>query len=491
MRAGIAWLTVTLVLAAASPSSGQSARDIAKQVFPSVVLLVMENAAGQASSLGSGFFVREDVVATSLHVVEGAAKGYARLVGQDTTYSVAGTLGMDRSRDVVLLKVSAVRARPLPLGDAGQVSVGDTVYAVGNPQGFEGTFSQGIVSGLRYEDSGALFQITAPISKGSSGGPVLDARGRAIGIAFATVKDSQNLNFAIPISYLLPLLAHPGPLRPLDQTAARTAHEAPTLSTPDGAVMVLIPMGTFTRGAEGADSKANSDETPARKIFLKAYYIDKYEVSNAQFAAFIEAKGYFRPELWSREGWLWRQSGRTMWMEAIRTGGPGTALAGVSWYEADAYCRWAEKRLPTEAEWEKAARGDQPRVYPWGASWGPEYAHADSSGPSLGPVTVGSYPQGVSPYGIHDMAGNVLEWTADWYDPHYYGYSPDRNPLGPPTGERKVLRGGYWKDPPNRVRTTYRSAMLPVGIVSVRAPYPVVAASLNYAGIRCAKDAIK
>lgn len=196
-------------------SSAQTPRDIAQESFPSVVLLVMEDANGQPLSLGSGFFVHNDLVATNLHVVEGASRGYAKIVGKKQKYDIAGVVGIDPERDLVLLKITGAKAPFLSLGDSQQVAVGDEVYAIGNPQGLEGTFSQGIVSGVRKVGKDTLFQITAPISPGSSGGPVLNAQGKVIGVAVATFRDGQNLNFAIPCSYLALLLKDLKPVSPL------------------------------------------------------------------------------------------------------------------------------------------------------------------------------------------------------------------------------------------------------------------------------------
>lgn len=184
----------------------ESAREIARKAFPSVVMLVMEDSHGQPTSLGSGFFVREDVVATNLHVIEGATTGYAKIVGKKPKYDIVGFVAIDRHKDLVLLKLKKIKVPTLTLGDSNDVAVGDEVYAVGNPQGLEGTFSKGIVSGIRKVGEDILLQITAPISPGSSGGPVLNTKGKVIGISVATFKTGQNLNFAIPVSYLTSLL---------------------------------------------------------------------------------------------------------------------------------------------------------------------------------------------------------------------------------------------------------------------------------------------
>ena len=195
--------------------AAENARQIASATFPSVVLLVMEDERGQPVALGSGFFVKEKVIASNFHVVEKSARGYAKLVGQKMKYNITGVVGLDSKHDLVLLAVEDATAPVLKLGDGSKVAVGDTVFAVGNPQGLEGTFSQGIVSGIRQFDTDSLLQITAPISPGSSGGPVLDSEGKVIGVAVATFKGGQNLNFAIPAKHLNELLQKTGKPEPL------------------------------------------------------------------------------------------------------------------------------------------------------------------------------------------------------------------------------------------------------------------------------------
>jgi trypsin-like peptidase len=199
-----------------------SAREIAQYSFPAVVLLVMEDASGQPVSLGSGFFVRAGIIATNLHVIEKAWRGYAKPVGGRAKFDLTGVVGLDSSRDLVLLSVENTKVPPLTLGDSDRMAVGDEVYAVGNPRGLEGTFSQGIISAVRQISAfggNKILQITAPISPGSSGGPVLDSQGRVIGIAVATIRGGQNLNFAIPSGYLSSLLSKTTPPRPLSENA--------------------------------------------------------------------------------------------------------------------------------------------------------------------------------------------------------------------------------------------------------------------------------
>lgn len=196
-------------------ADAQTAQQIAKKAFESTVLLVMQDANGQSVSLGSGFFAAQGKIASNLHVVEGASRGYAKVVGQKDKYDIEGIIGINPDRDLVLLKVSAAFIPPLSLGNSDAVEVGEPVYAVGNPQGLEGTFSQGVVSGIRQVGLDKLLQITAPISPGSSGGPVLNSKGEVIGVSVATFKSGQNLNFAIPSNYLKGLLGSTGTVKPL------------------------------------------------------------------------------------------------------------------------------------------------------------------------------------------------------------------------------------------------------------------------------------
>jgi hypothetical protein len=181
------------------------ARQIAQQAFPSVVLVEMQDDRGQSTSLGSGFVLRDGLVVTNRHVIAGTAGGFVRLVDKTAKYEIAGTVAVDDAHDLAIIAATGLKAPSLPLGDSSLVAVGDEVYAVGNPQGLEGTFSQGIISAIRRSDGDTILQITAPISLGSSGGPILNGSGEAIGIAVATFTGGQNLNLAIPVSCLTAL----------------------------------------------------------------------------------------------------------------------------------------------------------------------------------------------------------------------------------------------------------------------------------------------
>jgi hypothetical protein len=192
---------LVIVLSMSCTCLGQSVRQIAQTAFKSVVLLEMSDLQGQPVSLGSGFFIADGIIATNAHVIEGAARGTAKLIGSEQKFSIQGIVALDRHTDLALLKVGSA-APVLNLGPEAKPTVGDKVYVVGNPLGLEGTFSEGIVSGIRSIQSDSVLQMTAPISPGSSGGPVMNDSGTVIGIAEATFKDGQNLNLAVPVAYL-------------------------------------------------------------------------------------------------------------------------------------------------------------------------------------------------------------------------------------------------------------------------------------------------
>jgi hypothetical protein len=171
-----------------------------------VVLLETNDSNGQALSLGSGFFISNSVIATNAHVIGGASSGSVKLAGGSRKMQILGTIAVDAHADLALLRVDG-SAPPLTLGSSTSLAVGDNVYVVGNPLGLEGTFSEGIISAVRKMGTDSILQMTAPISPGSSGGPVMDSAGAVIGISVATFQYGQNLNLAVPVSYLLKLVA--------------------------------------------------------------------------------------------------------------------------------------------------------------------------------------------------------------------------------------------------------------------------------------------
>jgi len=227
---------------------------------------------------------------------------------------------------------------------------------------------------------------------------------------------------------------------------------------------VSIPAGNFIMGSTAADTAIwpyTNDEYPQHIVYLNDYQISKYEITNAQYKTFIDAGGYSKSTYWSTDGWKWRTDNSITeprwWYKGKYNSGnafPNYPVVGICWHEADAFCRWAGGRLPTSAEWEKAARGTDAHYWPWGNIW--DATKCNSEGTLDGyekSAPVGSFPSGVSPYGVYDMAGNVLEWCNDWYQSGYYSVSSGNNPTGPITGTRRVLRDGCWANDSSYCRT--------------------------------------
>ncbi len=212
----------------------------------------------------------------------------------------------------------------------------------------------------------------------------------------------------------------------------------------DGMTLVCVPAGEFTMGTESSDPA--SDE-PAHQVMLDAFWIDQTEVTNAMYQQCVAAGACTAP----RKD---RSSTRINYYDASEYATFPVVYA--SWDVAASYCRWAGRTLPTEAQWEKAARGTDGRIYPWG-NQAPTCRLANFGNCVADTNAVGNYPKGVSPYGAYDMAGNVYEWVADWYGEGYYSQSPSANPTGPSSGDSRVVRGGTWSDDALRVRATDRN----------------------------------
>lgn len=213
---------------------------------------------------------------------------------------------------------------------------------------------------------------------------------------------------------------------------------------------VWVPAGTFTMGADTSTAKRPAwalnealSEQPAHPVALsRGYWIDTTEVTVAAFEAFKDAGGYDDEALWSADGWRWRQGLRAKPLpQPCVEQAPDEPQVCVTWYEAEAYARWRGGRLPTEAEWEFAARGPESRTYPWGEAYDAALANLDGG---TGPVAVGRYPDGASWVGALDMAGNAMEWVADWWSATYYRQAPGTDPTGPATGSTKAEKGGWW-----------------------------------------------
>jgi formylglycine-generating enzyme required for sulfatase activity len=232
--------------------------------------------------------------------------------------------------------------------------------------------------------------------------------------------------------------------------------------------MILVPAGAFIMGCDLEDHDANYDEHPQREIYLDAFYIDENPVTNADYKKFIDETGYKPPYLglsWSRK-YDWHNG-------VYPEGKENCPVVLVSWHDAVAYCQWMGKRLPTEAEWEKAARGTDGRIWPWGNKWDSQKLACHGVGDTQ---PVGKFKAGKSPYGCFDMAGNVWEWIADLYGSGYYQEAPVKNPQGPGVGVHHVLKGGAWIHSKLSVRCAKRFHKPPT-----HCDY--------YIGFRCAKSA--
>jgi formylglycine-generating enzyme required for sulfatase activity len=259
----------------------------------------------------------------------------------------------------------------------------------------------------------------------------------------------------------------------LPQTGPVGAVPARAAVAPKGTVndgygdYVLVPAGAFKMG----DDSGIAREKPAHVVDLDAYYIAKFEVTNRDWKKFRDDPGYDDPKFWP-EGRVVPRDQIPYWTQANNHGGgtPGSdeyPVIGVNWDAATAYCAWLSAktgrryRLPTEAEWEKAARGTDGRHYPFGNSVARSQANFVGAQTYDTVMPVGSFPGGASPYGAFDMAGNVMEWTQDWYDRDYYSVSPRKNPKGPATGAYRVVRGGSFFVEVFDLRTTARSMAWP------------------------------
>ena len=229
---------------------------------------------------------------------------------------------------------------------------------------------------------------------------------------------------------------------------------------------VAVPAGSFVRGSSTDDPKADNDERPQRTIELDAFRIARTETTNREYAGCVAAGACRAPQSVG-------SSTRQHYYDSADFA--DFPVVNVTWEDAAGFCQWAGGRLPTEAEWEKAARGPNGAAYPWGNS-APTCALANFNNCVGDTSAVGSYSSGASPYGALDMAGNVWEWVADWYDGDYYAVAPAANPLGPSAGEGRDFRGGAWDDEAVRLRTAYRDAYLNHSF------------SLAFVGFRCAYD---
>ena len=273
---------------------------------------------------------------------------------------------------------------------------------------------------------------------GSAGGEPAPAGTPAAGQATAT-----RIILATPTPQPAPPTPTPIPPTPTPEAtaAAGQSQEPQAPSVTD--MMLQIPAGPFTMGSDEADP----EDAPAQEVDVPAFEIDEFEVTNADFATFSEATGYVTYA---------EKQGLNNWRGEWGPGEDNHPVVAVTWEDALAYCVWLGKRLPTEAEWEKAARGEDGRRFPWGNDWDANRANVKERG-LRGTAAAGSFGEGASPYGVEDMTGNVWEWTADWYQPY-----PGNTVEDPYYGEKfRVTRGGGWFDVEAQSTTFNRNAADP------------------------------
>lgn len=253
-------------------------------------------------------------------------------------------------------------------------------------------------------------------------------------------------------------VAMPGRLDLTDTSAVNAAEPSDRASNyePEDD-MVFVPQGTFIMG----DDEGSRDEQPQRRVHLDSFWIDKMPVMNIDYRLFVEATGHRKPPHW------------TSFFPEDKWSQPVT---NVSYDDAQAYARWAGKRLPTEAEWEKAARGTLGQTYPWGDAFRRD--HVNSSNEHGGLTPVDKFPGGASPYGVLDMVGNAMEWCEDWYYDDYYRRGPDKNPEGPEGGQYRIVRGGFYGGNKADVRCTSRHWAPPENMQ-------------DHIGFRCAKTPLR
>ena len=302
--------------------------------------------------------------------------------------------------------------------------------------------------------------IAACSTGGPSAAPPTTSPGASTGCVPPTAKPACEPGAtATPAATTAP--TEPASAAPSPEPDAGTARE-----DAHGVDQVWVPGGVFTMGSEATTfdgpawaRRGFDSEHPAHEVRVtRGYWIDVTEVTVEDYAAFKDAGGYEDQALWSAEGWTWLQGMGTAALPAGFTNeaqAPTEPQVCVTWFEAEAYAAWRGGRLPTEAEWEFAARGPESNVYPWGNEFDAALANLDGA---TGPVPVGNYPGGASWVGALDMAGNAMEWVNDWWSVDYYRDAPHEDPQGPASGSIKIEKGGWWGPPDNAGEFIGRSA---------------------------------
>ena len=445
-------------------------REIAQQTLPSTVLLVMGNSDTEEVKSGSGFFVAEDVVITNFHVIKETTEGYAKIYGQEKIYEILGIVGTDEKNDLALLKIKGIKGKALKLNADDSAAIGDEVFAVGNPKGLEGTFSQGIVSSIRKTGKFNLLQITASISSGSSGGAILNNKGQVVGVAVGAIESGQALNFAIPVSLLRSLLLNQKLLKPLTSYGVVAGTIRKNLI---GMELVFIPSGEFMMGSD--EKSPYNYATPLHKVIIKnGFWMGKYEVTQGQWQSLMGTTIRNQRDKEAQATW------------SIYDEGANYPMYYVSWAEAQEFIKRLNAKsdgfvysLPSEAEWEYVARAGTTKDYHDNLdeiAW-----YANNSGRNTlnadyiykndrdnyekrirenGGHTYQVGKKKANSFGLQDMFGNVSEWCEDFFTDSYEGLPADGSAnvsktfLG--SSEYRMTRGGSWLDSPTEIRPSTR-----------------------------------
>jgi formylglycine-generating enzyme required for sulfatase activity len=393
-------------------------------------------------NVGTGFIVKLDkdaaYILTAAHVISGDSKPQVWFFPLPHQSFASQVLGIDGTNENGLAALRVSDTFPdglvaLPLDQTTQASGGEPITFIGFPPNLAPwTVSTGSISGKK----GPYLMFQALVEEGHSGGPLL-LNGKVIGV----VTDAQGrLGYAVPT--------------PVLSIALKGWHVEPSgsdslsreISGADGAPMVRIPAGQFETNVESRSGTGDITEGSRYTVYVEDFFIDKYEVTIERYGKFLKVTGRKAPEYWDHS---------KMPRDANRP------VVGVTWPEANAYCHWARKRLPTEDEWEKSARGTDGRMYPWGNEPPTgQYTNFATFGEfelsKLSPV--GAYEKDKSPYGVYDLAGNVSEWTADTWDELR---NPDRDANETVVGSQKVIRGGAWNAQDEYLRAALRSSASP------------------------------
>ena len=505
------------------------AQDIAR--LQSGVVKITANPPSGTTNIGTGFIVRLETnaayIVTAAHVVAGDAQPKVEFFtkrNMPVTAEVLGLEGDDEVRGLALVVVRGQENLPkgltaLSLAGAARLTGGEDIVVIGFPRN-AGPWA--IVKGNISSRQGRDIYFSPSVESGHSGGPIFQG-GKVVGVVGS---GSQSVGRGVTVGSVEDYIEGfeiTAQERTSSGSMATESSPPPAATTKlgpghmtqdreitgkDGAPMVLIPAGTFMMGSTKDEvNRAITDcvkelkkdqatcegsytaELPQHKVRMDVFYLDKHEVTNHIFQQFVQQTSYRTTA--EKEGstqafvegtgwqdmkgasWQQPEGGQTVFA-SDRSEHP---VVSVSWDDADAFCRWAGKRLPTEAEWEYAARAGTTTRYWWGnGSPGTRQVEniADETAKnllspimtgydddSLRTAPVGSYE--VNPWGLHDMSGNVAEWTADWFDATYYKNSPERKPKGPSNGQFRVLRGGSWSDDPADVRPAHRLRAPPTG----------------------------